>query len=155
MGQEHHSVTEELAAFITSQPVYFVATAPDQGRINISPKGLDGTFRVLDPRRVAFLNLTGSGNVYGSGRAIHPRDAEWASLEPLFPPLPGKRQFIVVDVDSVISSCGAGVPRMEVVGQRDDLVRWAERKGEEGIRAYWREANAESFDGLPTGLLED
>jgi hypothetical protein len=182
MAKEHDSITEHLAEFITSQPVFFVATAPERGRINISPKGIDGTFRVLGPRQVAFLNLTGSGNetaahlrqngrislmfcsfgpeplivrLYGTGRAIHPRDPEWPQLEALFPPLSGKRQFILVDVTSVVSSCGAGVPLMELVGQREDLVRWANRKGEEGIRAYWRETNTRSFDGLPTGLFED
>ena len=43
--------------------MFFVATAPlsPQGRVNLSPKGLD-TFRILSPKRVAYLDLTGSGN---------------------------------------------------------------------------------------------
>jgi hypothetical protein len=182
MAKECDCITDELAEFIIRQPVFFVATAPEKGRINISPKGLSDTFRILNPRQVAFLNITGSGNetaahlrqngritlmfcsfdaaplivrLYGVGRAIHPRDAEWVSLEPLFPSLPGRRQFVVVDISSVMSSCGAGVPVMEFVSQRGDLIRWAEHTGDEGIQAYQQEANIHSFDGLPTGLFED
>lgn len=182
MAKAHTEITEDLAAFIIAQPMFFVATAPADGRINISPKGLDGSFRILDPRRVAFLNITGSGNetaahllengritlmfcsfsakpmilrLYGSGRAVHPRDDQWAALEPLFHDYPAKRQIIVVDVTSIISSCGSGVPMMESRGQRTLLPDWASRKGEAGIRDYWREKNAVSFDGLPTGLLDE
>ena len=180
VAKHHEFITEDLATFIAAQPMFFVATAADQGRINLSPKGLDGTLTVLGPRRVAFLNLTGSGNetaahlsendritlmfcsfgpkpivlrLYGSGRAIHPRDAEWDDLDRLFAPLPGKRQIILIDVTSVITSCGFGVPLMELAGQRETLVEWAEAKGDEGIRTYWRERNAASFDDLPTGIL--
>lgn len=182
MAKPHAEITEDLAAFITAQPMFFVATAPADGRINASPKGLDGCFRILDPHRVAFLNITGSGNetaahlrengritlmfcsfaakpmilrLYGTGRAVHHRDAEWAALDPLFPDYPAKRQIVVVDVTSIISSCGFGVPLMKPLGQRSLLPDWASRKGEDGIRDYWREKNLVSFDGLPTGLLEE
>jgi len=182
MAKPYDHITDELAEFILAQPIFFVATAPDEGRINLSPKGLDGTFRILGPNRVAFLNLTGSGNetaahllrdpritlmfcgfgerawivrLYGKGRAIHHRDAEWAALDALFPAYPGKRQIVVVEVDSAMGSCGFGVPRMTLDGQRPTLVDWAERKGEAGIHDYWREKNAVSFDGLPTGVVFD
>ncbi|HYH17921.1 MAG TPA: pyridoxamine 5'-phosphate oxidase family protein [Azospirillum sp.] len=181
MAKHHDSVTEELAEFILAQPMFFVATAPDEGRINLSPKGLDGSFRILGPHRVAFLNVTGSGNetaahlrqnpritlmfcsftrkpmilrLYGQGRAVHRRDADWVELEARFPERPGKRQIVVVEVASIITSCGFGVPMMDLVGQRPTLPEWAERKGEDGIQAYWREKNTTSFDGLPTGLLD-
>jgi predicted pyridoxine 5'-phosphate oxidase superfamily flavin-nucleotide-binding protein len=181
MAKHHPRITEELAAFIAAQPMFFVATAPDEGRINLSPKGLDGCFRVLGPDRVAWLNMTGSGNesaahlrqngritlmfcafagtpmilrLYGTGRVLHRRDADWAALDPLFPPLAGKRQIVVVEVTSVITSCGFAVPRMDLVEQRPTLPEWAERKGEDGIRQYWRDRNTVSFDGLPTGLLD-
>ena len=90
--------------------------------------------------------------LYGTGRAVHRRDAAWAELEPLFPDYPAKRQIVVVEVTSIISSCG-GVPLMEPLGQRS-LLPWANRKGEDGIRDYWQEKNLVSFDGLLTGLLE-
>jgi predicted pyridoxine 5'-phosphate oxidase superfamily flavin-nucleotide-binding protein len=182
MAKPHSEITPELAAFITAQPMFFVATAPDEGRINVSPKGLDGTFRILGPHKVAFLNITGSGNetaahlrqngritlmfcsftarplilrLYGTGRAVHQRDAEWAELEPMFADLPAKRQFVVVDVTSIIASCGEGVPMMDLVGQRSGLPDWARSKGEDGMRDYQRQNNVRSFDGLPTGLFED
>jgi hypothetical protein len=136
---------------------------------------------VLGPRRVAFLNLTGSGNetaahlrlndritlmfcafsgppnilrLYGRGKAIGVGAPGWDEMAGLFADLPGKRQAIEVAVEEIITSCGFGVPLMDFAGQRDTLVKWAEKKGEDGIRAYWREKNALSFDGLPTGVSE-
>lgn len=182
MAKPHSSITPDLAAFIEAQPVFFVATAAEDGRVNLSPKGLDGCLRILGPNRVAWLNLTGSGNetaahlrrnpritimfcaftgaplilrLYGRGRALHRRDREWADLDGLFPRLPAKRQIVVVEVDSLMTSCGFGVPLMEPAGQRPTLVEWAERKGDAGIEQYWRERNTVSFDGLPTGIMDD
>jgi hypothetical protein len=182
MARHFDRITDEQAAFIARQPLFFVATAAADGRINLSPKGLDGTLAVLGPDRIAFLNLTGSGNetaahlkadgritlmfcsfdasplilrLYGRGRAVHRRDPDWPGLDALFPALPGKRQIVVVEVASVITSCGFGVPMMSLDAQRPTLPDWAAAKGEDGIRAYWRDRNATSFDGLPTGLLDD
>ena len=175
-------MTQELAEFILRQPMFFVGTAARGGRVNISPKGLDGSFRILDPHRVAFLNLTGSGNetaahlrldnritlmmcsfhaqplilrLYGKGTAFHGRDPQWAELDRHFPNYPAKRQIVVVEVTDIITSCVFGVPMMDLVGQRPTLPDWAERKGEDGIRQYWREKNTLSFDGDPTGILDD
>ncbi len=182
MAKPFDRITDELAEFILRQPMFFVATATPEGRINLSPKGLDGCLQILTPNRVAFLNLTGSGNetathlrrdgritlmfcsfdakplvlrLYGAGRAIHQRDAEWAELAALFPAYPAVRQIIAIDVSGAMTSCGFGVPRMELAEQREALVEWAESKGEAGIRDYWREKNLVSFDGWPTGLLGD
>lgn len=169
-------VDDGLADVLTTQPVFFVATAPPEGRINCSPKGMD-TLRVLDERRVAYLDLTGSGNetaahlladgrvtlmvcrfdrtadivrVYGRGRVV-PRDsAEWDELIGHWDEvLPGARQLVVVDVDTVQSSCGYAVPVMALVEERRTLRRWAERRGEDGLREYRAERNAVSIDGLP------
>jgi hypothetical protein len=182
MARRHDAIDAKLKDFIAAQKIFFVATAGSEGRVNLSPKGLDGTFAVLGPRRVAFLNLTGSGNetaahlrlndritlmfcafsgqpnilrLYGTAKAIHTRAPGWEELAKVFSDLPGKRQIIDVAVEEIISSCGFGVPLMEFAGQRDTLVKWAEKKGDEGIRAYWREKNALSMDGLPTGLPQD
>jgi hypothetical protein len=177
MAKTFSEITEELGAFIAAQPVFFVASAPraDEGRVNVSPKGLD-TFRLLGPRSVAYLDLTGSGNetaahlaengritllfcafsgpprilrLYGRGRVVLPGGADWASLAPLFPDLPGARQIVVAEIDRVQTSCGFGVPLFEPAGPRETLIRWAEAKGPAGLAAYRAEKNARSIDGLP------
>jgi hypothetical protein len=181
MGKRYQDITPELQAFIARQHLFFVATAARDGRVNVSPKGMD-TLRILGPQRVAWLNLTGSGNetaahlldsdrmtlmwcafdgdpmilrLYGRARSVHPRDARWAELSALFPPLPGSRQVIEMDVDLAQTSCGMGVPLYDYAGDREALNRWAERKGSEGVRAYWNDRNRLSLDGRPTGILDD
>ena len=67
MGAVYSELDERLIRFISSQPVFFVATAPcleesgAGGHVNVSPKGSRDTFAVLDPQTVAYLDLTGSG----------------------------------------------------------------------------------------------
>ena len=178
MAKFYPALDDNLKAFIAQQHVFFVATAPNDGRISLSPKGLD-SLRVLGDKRVAYLDITGSGNetaahlladgrmtlmfcsfegdplilrLYGRGRSIKPDDAEWAALAPLFPTLPGTRQIILLDIESLQTSCGAGVPLYEYQGEREALLRWLEKKGEPGVRDYQHEKNRVSIDGLPTGL---
>ncbi|MEO5959448.1 MAG: pyridoxamine 5'-phosphate oxidase family protein [Opitutaceae bacterium] len=181
MAKLFPQLTAALIAFIESQKIFFVGSAPHAGRVNVSPKGLE-TFRVLHPARVGYLDATGSGNetaahllenarvtfmfcafdgaplilrLYGRGRAVHPRDAEWAGLRPCFgPPLSGERQLIVAEIENVQTSCGFGVPLFDYEGQRSLLPAKAEKRGPAGVAAYWAEKNLRSIDGLPTGLLE-
>ena len=169
---------DKLIEFIRRQQMFFTASAPSSGgRINVSPKGIDA-LHVIDPETVCYLDLTGSGNetaahvkengrltimlcafegaplilrLYGTGRSVYPGASEWADLSAHFPQREGTRQIIVLDIESVQTSCGFGVPRYEYVDQRETLVRWGEQKGEEGVRAYWAEHNVTSIDGLPTG----
>jgi len=172
------ALTDRLRAFIEAQSMYFVATAARDGRVNVSPKGLD-SLRVLGPNRVVWLNGTGSGNetaahllavnrmtimfcsyvreplilrLYGTARTVHPGDDDWDDLVGLFPPMASARNLFDVTVESVQTSCGYGVPLMEVQGQRDLMDGWARKKGPEGIAAYQDEKNRVSIDGLPTGL---
>jgi hypothetical protein len=181
MAKHHDEITPKLAEFLLAQPVFFVATAEAKGKINLSPKGLDGCLAVLDSKRVAWLNMTGSGNetathlardgrmtlmvcaftgppmilrLYGRAQAIHRRDPRWAELDGLFAPMVGKRQIVVLEVEDVITSCGFSVPLMEYQAQRPTLPDWAAAKGEDGIRQYWRDKNQTSFDGHPTHILE-
>jgi len=148
------------------------------GRINLSPKGID-TFRVLSDTEVAYLDLTGSGNetaahlrdngrltimfcafadkplilrLYGRGESIQPHDDRWRELISHFEPRPGTRQIIRMTIDSLQTSCGFGVPLHEFKGQRDQLLQWAEKKGEDGLRDYWDKKNRVSIDGLETGF---
>ena len=180
MAKFYEQITEELQQFIAKQKIFFTATAPNQGRINLSPKGID-TFRCLDSKTVAYLDLTGSGNetaahlhengrmtvmfcsfqeqplilrLYGQGRVIKQTEKQWESLSSLFSPLPGQRQIIVLNIDSLQTSCGYGVPVYEFKQERPTLITWAKNKGQTGIKQYWQDKNQYSIDGLPSKLLE-
>ena len=176
MAKFYTHLDEGLQSFIGEQKMFFTATAPADGRINLSPKGMD-TFRCLDGgKRFAYLDLTGSGNetaahlaadgrltimfcsfsesplilrIYGRGRVVRPEDVEWASLRPHFPVLPGERQIVLLEVESAQTSCGFGVPVYELKEERQMLVEWTLKKGEDGILDYRREKNQVSIDGLP------
>lgn len=178
MAKFYPALTDELKDFIRSQHLFFTATAAAEGRINLSPKGLD-TLRILDPQQVAYLDLTGSAaetaahlkqdgrltimlcsfegeplilRLYGRGRTITPADGAWQELAAQFPAIPGARQIVVLEIDSLQTSCGFGVPNYHYAGPRDELVRWAEKKGPEGLADYRHEKNRVSIDGLPTGI---
>lgn len=176
----HQNLNKQLRRFLENQKVFFVATAAQEGRINLSPKGLD-SLKVLNAERLIWLNLTGSGNetaahllqnsritimacsfddkplilrVYGEGLSVHPGDEEWEELFEHFPNHPGARQIIDIKVDSVQTSCGSGVPLMNFVSERAELNEWADRLGEEGIRDYWQKENLKTIDGIETGMEE-
>ena len=93
--------------------------------------------------------------LYGQGKVIRPREKEWQKFYVLFNSLPGKRQIIVLEVESAQTSCGFGVPIYEFKEERPTLMEWANKKGEQGISEYWQAKNLKSIDGLPTNLLED
>ncbi len=179
MATQYDTLSDELQDWITQQSLFFVATAAPEGRVNVSPKGQD-SLRILSPTRLVWLNLTGSGNesaahvlasnrmtimwcafagaprilrVYGSAEIVHPRDAKWAEYAQLLPAQAGARQYYVLDIDLVQTSCGYAVPLMEHTADRDVLARWTDKKGPAGIEDYWRERNQSSIDGFPTGIL--
>ena len=177
MGRVLDGIGLELTTFLEAQPVFFVATAPDDpdGLVNCSPKGLD-TFRVIDAHTVAYLDLTGSGvetiahlrdngritvmfcaftgrpdivRLQGRGRVLVVDTPEATPYLARFPEYPGARAVIVVDVQRVSSSCGFGVPRMTLDTPRDELLDWAGNKDADGLARYRQEKNAASVDGLP------
>lgn len=181
MAKFYSSLTPELIQFIEEQKMFFTATAPTEGRINLSPKGID-TFRCLDKQTVAYLDLTGSGNetaahleengrmtimfcsfsetplilrLYGQGKVVRPRDKQWSELYQNFPTYEGERQIIMLTLTSAQTSCGFGVPIYEYQETRETLIDWAKKKGETGIYDYWQQKNQESIDGLPTKLLKE
>jgi hypothetical protein len=90
--------------------------------------------------------------LYGRGEVISPASNEWETLNESFPSIPGERQIIVLRIESLQTSCGFGVPVFESGKQRTKLIEWAEKKGENGIKTYWKEKNQTSIDGLPTGI---
>jgi hypothetical protein len=181
MAEFHPEITPDFAEFIRQQKVFFVATAPHQGRVNVSPKGLD-TFRCLGPHHVAYLDLTGAGSetaahlldngritfmfcgfdqkpmilrLYGTGRVVGRQDAEWNDYLSCFPALPGSRLIITAEIDMVQTSCGFGVPTCSDMQERPRLSDWAASVGYEKFQAYWRQKNGRSIDGLPTGQFKE
>lgn len=178
MGKVFDAIDDALAEFLSAQPVFFVATAPSalDGHVNVSPKGLAGSFAVLDPRTVAYLDLTGSGaetvahlrdngrvclmfcafagppkivRLHGRGEAILADDPRFPDLVESFAARPGIRSVVRVAVERVSDSCGFAVPLMAYHRDRDQLPRWAEQKGEAALVEYRREKNSTSIDGLP------
>lgn len=177
MGRIFEELDPELIAFIEEQKLFFVASAPlaPDGHVNLSPKGLD-TLRVFGPKRVGYLDLTGSGiettshldengritllfcaftgapkilRLYGTGRAHRAGSPEFEELRSAFPDFGAVRSIIDVEVERIADSCGYGVPLFEHVGDRDTLPRWAAAKSPEEIAAYQEQHNTFSIDGLP------
>jgi len=180
MARQFPKLSALLSKFISEQRLFFVATAPAEGRVNNSPKGMDA-LRVLTPSRIVWLNVTGSGNetaahvlenqrmtlmwcafqgpalilrVYGRARAVHPGDSNWEELADELPEIPGARQIFDLEIDMVQTSCGKAVPNMKYAGDRELLNEWAMNKDGEQMADYWAENNRLSIDGLATGILQ-
>jgi len=170
-----NSLTDKHRTFIAAQSVFFVATAAADGRINLSPKGYDA-FRILSDKQVAYLDLGGSGNethahlaadgritimfnafdraalilrIYGRGRAVLPQDDEWDVLAAQFTLLPGTRQIFLIDVESVQTSCGWGVPLMTLKRERETLKK-AHRQSDPDNWVKKMSGRTSSIDGLAT-----
>ncbi|MFC4529985.1 pyridoxamine 5'-phosphate oxidase family protein [Sphaerisporangium dianthi] len=177
MGKVYDTLNDRLREFISEQPVYFVATAPERGgHVNVSPKGYADTFAVLDDTTVAYLDLDGSGvetiahlrdngritimfaafagppkivRLFGQGRVVTAGDPDFDGLLKHFGPHPGVRSVIVVECDRISDSCGYAVPRMTFDEDRTLLDEWGERKDVQQKRAYRAKHNRQSIDGLP------
>jgi hypothetical protein len=169
-------LTDAHAAMIGKQAIFFTATAAKDGRINLSPKGLADTFKVLRSNRVAYLDLGGSGNethahlaadgritimmcnfeqpalilrIYGRGVPVLPMDAGWDELAAHFTLKPGTRQIFDIAVESVQTSCGWGVPIMHLDYERETLPKYHAQSDP----VKWETKMASrttSIDGLPT-----
>jgi len=181
MAQFLEALDDKLIAFIERQPMFFIASAAAEGRINLSPKGLD-TFRVLSPKRCAYLDITGSGNetaahsradgrvtvmfcsftrnplilrLYGRAQAGGPGGELWRELHDRFHLYPGARQIISITIDSAQTSCGFGVPEMNLKRERPTMSAYWVKAGEAGAARYRDENNRVSIDGLPTGFGQE
>ncbi len=176
-------LTPKQTDFVEAQPMFFVATAAADGRVNVSPKGMD-TLRVVDPQRIVWLNLSGSGNetaahvesngrmtlmfmsitdqplilrLYGTAQVIHPRQESWNEMVAMFPTLGGSRQIFDLRIEETATSCGTGVPIMTVDAVRADTEMepfYAAMTSEE-MHDYWSRKNVESIDGFPTRIFDD
>ena len=175
MAEFSDELSPDHQAMIAAQPVFFVATAAEGARINLSPKGYDA-FRVLAPTRVAYLDLGGSANetnahlladgritlmfcnfrqpaqilrIYGRGEPVLPWERGWDDLAAHFTLLPGTRQIFDIRVESVQTSCGYGVPLMSLEHERQTLVK-LHAQADPQEWAYKHRNRRQSIDGLPT-----
>ena len=169
-------ITPPLKEFITKQKIFFTGTAATEGRVNISPKGID-SFRVISSTKIVWLNLTGSGNetaahlirnnrmtimfcsfeeaplilrLYGNAKIYHSKDKEFDNYISMFDNIPGSRQIIEMEIDMVQTSCGYAVPFMDFEAERNQLNKWAGDQGNKRLEKYWEEKNAVSIDGFKT-----
>jgi hypothetical protein len=186
VGRLYDVIDDTTRQWLTKQPVFFVATAPNDldGHVNLSPKGAAGVFHVLGPTRVAYVDLVGSGvetvahqrengrivlmfcafsgppkivRLHGQGRIVPEDDPEFAALLSEFSLddeiWPLVRGIVVVETTRIADSCGFVVPRMDLVAERDQLMRWGEQQraknGDVWKERYVAANNAHSIDGLP------
>jgi len=174
MATFYEALSDKHIEFIGRQHLFFVASAAAQGRVNLSPKGMD-TFRVLDASTVAYLDMGGSGNetsahiqndgrvtfmfcsfdqaplilrLYGQGDVVRQGTPAWAELAPRFTQVHGQRQIIRARITSVQDSCGFAVPRYEFSGARTTLVDYNAKRTLEEIRLKQSKQTV-SIDGLP------
>ncbi|WP_377189898.1 pyridoxamine 5'-phosphate oxidase family protein [Ruegeria meonggei] len=179
MAKQFPELDDAQRKFIEEQHMFFVGTAGTEGRVNISPKGMD-SLRVLGPNRIAWMNLTGSGNetaghllevnrmtlmwcsfttrplilrTYGTARTVHVGDEGWDELAALFPTHRSARQVYDLEIDLVQTSCGYAVPFMEYQSERDTMQKWVDGKSDDQIQAYWTDRNHQTIDGKPTRAL--
>jgi len=176
----YDGIDDKLAAWLTSQPMFFVATAPlaADGHVNVSPKGMAGTFVVFGPHRVGYLDYYGTGSetiahlrengritlmfaaftgrptivrLYGTGRIVLTQDPEFAELRAAFGKerVVAQRAIVLVDLDRVSDSCGYAVPLLDFVAHREVLDLRQEKRGPMPYREYPETKNAVSIDGLP------
>jgi hypothetical protein len=168
------ALTDDHVAMIARQPMFFVATAAQGARINLSPKGYN-CFRVLSPTRVAYLDVGGSGNetnahlladgritmmfcnfqqpalilrIYGRGEPVVPWDRGWEELAPHFALLPGTRQIFDIAIESVQTSCGWGVPVMKLEKERATLLKYHAQSDPVEWAGKFKTRRT-SIDGLP------
>lgn len=181
MAERFTCLNDDFIDWINKQHVFFVASAAKDGHVNVSPKG-QASLRVINETQLLWLNLTGSGNetaahlldinrltlmwcafegsprilrVYGRAETIHDNHPDWQACTEILPAPTGARQYYKVDIELVQTSCGYAVPFMDFKEDRQVLSMWAEKRGDEGIKDYWREKNTVSLNGAPTGIPTD
>ena len=176
MAKLYDQLDERLQRFILDQKMFFVASAPlsGEGRVNLSPKGFD-SFRILDPKTVAYLDYTGSGvesiahlkengrfvimfcsfdkapvilRLHGRGSVIERSDPDWSDLSPKFPDSRMARAIIKLSIERICDSCGWGVPMYEFKGERDQYANYDAQLDDEGLKQDQLKWNMKSLDGL-------
>lgn len=176
MGKLFDEITPALQDWIARQKMFFVSTAPlsAQGHINCSPKGLD-SFRIIASTTAVYQDLTGSGietiahlqenkrivimfcafdgppkivRLHGTGEVVTPEHPDFETLSTHFPKRLGVRAYIRITTTRISDSCGYAVPLYDFKQDRDVLDKYSEAKGEDGLKEYRANKNAQSIDGM-------
>jgi hypothetical protein len=183
MGKIYPTISSDLQAWIASQRVFFVATAPLNAahHVNCSPKGMD-TFRILDEHSICYFDYTGSGaetiahinengritfmfcafqgppkivRLHGTGRIVTRAHKDWTHFREMFRITADPRAFICADIERISDSCGFGVPLMDFKSERTSFDHWLEGKSSSDLADYRRKKNAKSIDGLTAWVEPD
>ena len=176
------SLSEKDIDFIKNQKIFFVSTAPKEGKINLSPKGLDNTFKIIDSNKILWLNYFGSGNetaahllednrmtlmfcafqgdanilrLYCNAKCIQEKDSDWNEYIEYFPTKRAARQVFEIEILNINNSCGMGVPLYDFVEQRKELDDFYDNSTKEEHIEYMKKKNQISFDGKATKLFEE
>jgi len=139
MGHYWDEVPEKEVEWIRNQQIFWVATAPTSpnGHVNLSPKSVEGTFKLLNPKQFYYQDLTGSGSetaahirdngritimfsaldgtpkiirLYGTAKMFERNTPEYGAILPVGDRLVSSRSVIFVDIYKVGKSCGWGIP---------------------------------------------
>ncbi|KAG6884406.1 hypothetical protein C0993_011401 [Termitomyces sp. T159_Od127] len=115
-------IPDFLVAWLEKQQMFWVASAPltADGLVNISPKGVEGTFRIASSRRVWYEDLSGSVPFYDF-KGHRTQLLEWAA----------KKEAADRDAELTVGFSSATSPRIHT-----------------GLKCWWEERNTTSLDGL-------
>ncbi|MGW8959948.1 pyridoxamine 5'-phosphate oxidase family protein [Paenibacillus sp. NPDC055715] len=115
----------------------------------MSRSGNETSSHIIENGRLTIMFCAFEGEpsvlrLYGKGTVVLPGTKRWDELYPLFNPLPGARQIIVVEVHMVQDPCGFAVLFITYTSERDKLKEVAIQLGEEAIKKYSYEKGLES-----------
>ncbi|MCX4552153.1 pyridoxamine 5'-phosphate oxidase family protein [Streptomyces sp. NBC_01387] len=169
MGKTYERIDGRLRTFIEEQHIFFTATAPldGDGTINLSPKGVSGSFAVVDEHTVAYLDFAGSNaetvahlrengritlmwcafqgppnivRVHGRGEPVFRDDPRFAGLLSHFPvdhTPHGLRAIVVVTAELIRDTCGYAVPFMTYDEDRDLHAKRFAREDDTSLSRYF------------------
>ncbi|KAF9531429.1 hypothetical protein CPB83DRAFT_786776, partial [Crepidotus variabilis] len=179
-------IPKDIMAWVQQQKMFWVATAPlaEDGHINLSPKGFEGTFHIVDPTTVWYEDMSGSGvetisHIRENGRLVimfcafegppqiirfwgkgevHEFDTPgYNALIPLAKRQPGSRSVIMLHITKVSTSCGFSIPFYTFRSHRMKLHKMAafkESKDIEAEAASCYQAKARGYPDRPTAGLK-
>lgn len=135
--------------------------------VDLVGSGVETIAHLRENGRIVLMFCAFSGppkivRLHGQGRIVPEADPEFAALLPQFSLGDDARALtrgiVIVKTQRISDSCGFVVPRMDLVAERDQLMRWGEQQqaknGENWKERYMGANNAQSIDGLPGYKLE-